>query len=522
MSARARIQRRAFLLLGVILGVAAFIARAMTALGTQHLLDWDETYYASTTSTAAHGLGFYPYVLGYAPIPNMGGIGYVISLYVLAYKVLGADLLSLRLMSFLASVVAVIGLFVLTRRLYGTAAGVAALAVAPSLMVFQLSNTIRLDVFAVAFVAWALVLYSYAAEKPERTGWHVLVGAVFALGLQVHLHTAAAAFAVGLAYLVYTIGALRRGDRHVRLLTSPVAGFVAGYALGACLFLILNVLPNPQGFFRTAALARLSAADSGATLNLTAPMDFSKLVRTFFSPLMIVPKEIARYRSVVGSMPLWEILLWLAAIPAFMIRRMPPAYDGRLLLGGAILGGGIVFNGASPLYVSAILPFFVPAAATFITHPFTRKGDMTWPDISGISVALLLVLSLVGLPPMFSRASLALSQVRPPRPAIVDAVKHAASPECILAGPTDLYAQYFMDYPKFVGTREVEVLIGSTYYDLQGQAVRYWYRKEPDIVFGTPAPGLGAYLEDARYERIAENVWKKPDTLSEGCRVTVR
>jgi 4-amino-4-deoxy-L-arabinose transferase-like glycosyltransferase len=520
-------QAGAFLILSLLLALAALTGRAISALGTDEILDWDETYYASTTSTAAHGLGFYPYVLGYPPIPNMGGVGYVVSLYVLAYKLLGPHLLALRLVSFLASLLAVAGLCVLTGRLYGSAAGLAALALTPSLLVFHLSNTIRLDVFAIAFVAWALVLYAHAADKQDSIGWHILVGFAFALGLEVHLHTAAAAFAVGFAYLVHTI-ALRREATRNNLLTKPVAGFVAGYAVGALLFVAVHVLPNPQGFFRTAALARLSAAGSSTQLNLTAPMDSSRLAQTFFSPAMIVPKEIARYRSMFHEMSGWETLLWLFGLPTFiLLRQTPPAFRGRALLGGAVLGGGIVFNSPSPLYFSAILPFFVPALASFVTHGFGKKAQVRRVDVAASSVVLLLLLAIAILPRVLSRTGPTIARLSQPvavktPPAIVNLTKNSASSECILAGPTDLYAQYFMAYPRFVGTRWVEVLIGSTYYDLQEHVVTYWYEKHPDIVFGKPDAGLDAYLAEAKYVPIAQGVWKKPDTRSAGCVITPR
>ena len=466
-----------FLLLSVALGGLALTTRAIAAFASDAVLDWDETYYASTTATAAHGLGFYPYVLGYPSIPHMGGVGYVVELYVLAYRLLGPSLFGLRLVSFLVSLAAVAGLTVLTRRLHGSAAGLAALALTPSLLIFQLSNSIRLDAFAIAFVSWALVLHSHAAERPESFRWHALVGLVFALGLEVHLHTAAAAFAVGFALLTQAVGALRHRVVSVRVLTKPIAGFVAGYALGALLFVAANVLPSPHSFFRTAALARLSAAESSPQLNLTAPMDSRRLAETFLSPRVIIRKELVRYRSIWSEMSWWEALLWLCALPAYLLfRTSPPFFGGRALLVGAVLGGGVVFNSSSPLYSSAILPFFVPALATLVTHGFGNKRQINWVDVSGGTVAFLLLLSSAIVPAVLSRSGAAIARWRQPEtvvttPAFVSLVKSTASPECVLAGPTDLYAQHFMVYPRFVGTRPVEVLIGSTYYDLQGKVV---------------------------------------------------
>ena len=518
-----RLQRHTvlvFWLLCVGLAAATLTARAAVAFCTDDVLDWDETYYTSTTATAAHGLGLYPYVLGYPAIPHMGGTGYVVFLYVLAYKLLGPHLFGLRLVAFLVSLVAVAGVGVLTRRLFGSAAGLAALALTPSLLVFQLSNTIRFDVFAIAFVSWALVLYVRAADR-ETIGAHAMVGFVLALGLQVHLHTAAVAFAVGLAYVVRTIAGLRQDRSATRLVRLPIVGYGAGYFFGLLLFLAVNVAPNPEGFFRTAALARLSAVDASTDMNLAAPMDRSKLAETFLSPALMARKEAARYRSLVREMSWWEALLWLGALPVFFARRsMPPAVSGRTLIAGAVAGAGIVFNSASPLYASAILPCFVPAAASLLTHGLNRQARVDRAHVPAGSLAVLLVLVVAIVPGALSRTTAALARARQPvgsPPAVVDIVRRAASTDCVLAGPADLYAKYFMAYPRFVGTRRTEVLIGSTYYNLQDNLVAYWQQKRPDIVFGAPDPALRAYLTEASYVVIGDGVWRKPDRLSEKC-----
>ena len=198
----------------------------------------------------------------------MGGVGYVILLFVVAYKVAGPSLVALRVVSLAASAAAVAGITMLTLRIHGRAAALAAMALTPSLVIFRLSNTIRMDVFAIAFVAWALVLYWHATTRGQTIRSHLVVGIVFALGLEVHLHTVAAAFAVGCAYLTAWI----REPHDKRGATKKLAAFVTGYAVGAVLFLALNVLPDPHAYFRTAALARLSAVESAGNLNLTASM----------------------------------------------------------------------------------------------------------------------------------------------------------------------------------------------------------------------------------------------------------
>ena len=514
-----RVAPRIFLLLCLILGIAGFVARGTIALGTPDPLEWDETYYASTTSTAAHGLGLYPYILGYPRLHDMGGVGYVILLFVIAYNAAGPSLIALRAVSLAASAAAIAGISILTLRVHGRAAALAALALTPSFVIFRLSNTIRMDVFAIAFVAWALVLYWHAVTHKRTIRSHLLVGIVFALGLEVHLHTAAATFAVGCAYLL----AWTREQHDKRGAARALAAFVGGYVLGALVFFALNVLPDPHAYFRTAALARLSAVESAGNLDLTAPMNSGRLAQTFFSPAVIVHKEIERYRTMVGQMPGWEALLWLIAIPAYLaVRRGDGSYAPRLLLIAAAAGGAIVFNSAAPLYWSAILPFFVPAAATLVADGINWRRQPAARSVSFRSVALAALLCVAILPGTVSRANAALKGWRERSgavPSLVTLTKQTAGPDCIIAGPSDLYAAYFMEYPRFVGTRRVEVLIGSTYYDLQNNLPAYWREKGPDLIFGPLENGLDEFVIQEKYARVADSLWRKSDDVSPGCSI---
>jgi hypothetical protein len=515
-----------FVLFAVVVGLAAIGVRGYAALATADVLDWDETYYASTTATAARGLGVYPFVLGYPQIPSMGGVGHVVYVYVLAYQVFGPHLLTLRFVSLAASLLAVAGMTVATRRLCGGAAAWVAFAIAPSLLTVYGTNSIRLDSFAVAFVAWAFVLYVAISERPPALGRYVLLGIVFALGLNVHLHTAAATFAIGAALLWQSVRSAWRRQAPIVASSTPVAGFVGGYAAGALLFFALSVWPSPQSYIRTAALARLSAVDSDTALNLTAPMDAGKLAASFLSPIELIPKEAARQRSMFLGMPWWERALWLFGVPALLLFRPDPdRYRARPLLLGALVGGGIVLNSASPVYFAPIVPLFVPALASAVTHGFSRQLRVDAMRIASWSVALWVIVATAVGYTIAVRAGHVASRVRDDAaqstPAIVDAVRGAASRDCVLAGPTGLYARYFMAYPRFVGARQTEVLIGSTYLDLQSDPVAYWRVKQPDVVFGDPEPALASYLAADGYQLIADKIWRRP-SLSAGCTINAR
>src|SRR4029079_8316763 len=129
--------RRAIFLVPLALALAL---RAHQALATPDVLDWDETYYLSTAVTAAAGHGLYPYVLGYGPMPIAGGLGYVSYVYALSVRLLGPSIYSLRLMSLLASVLALAGVWRLVKIWYGSGAAWIATGIAAATKLFPLSH----------------------------------------------------------------------------------------------------------------------------------------------------------------------------------------------------------------------------------------------------------------------------------------------------------------------------------------------------------------------------------------------
>ena len=271
---------------------------------------------------------------------------------------------------------------------------------------------------------------------------------VFALGLNFHLHTAAATFAIGAALLWQSVRSIVTRQAPLGASATPVAGFVGGYVAGALLFFALSVWPSPQSYVRTAALARLSAVDSDTALNLTAPMDSGKLAASFLSPFELIPKEIVRHRSMLLGMPWWERALWLFGVPVLLLFRPDPdRYRARPLLAGAVIGGGIVLNSASPVYFAPLVPLFVPALASAVTHGVSRVVRVDLKHLTVWSLAMWLVVAAAIGATLAVRFADARSRVRErPRrrpPAIVDLVRRTASHECVLAGPTGLVRPLF-------------------------------------------------------------------------------
>lgn len=520
--------RWVYVFLCIALAAVAMTARARLAFGTEKALNWDETYYASITATAAHGFGVYPYIMGYPQMPDYGGVGYYVYLDVVAYNLVGPTILSLRLVSYLASVVTLTGMFVFSRRWYGSAAGLVAVALTPWLWLFQQFSSARPDIIAMAFAIWALVLFQYAIERKQRY-WPYLVGFVFAIGLEFHLHTIATAFACGLLYLVETVVAVRQTKSWRTMLRTPVIGFFGGYVLGAILFATLNILPNPQSFFRSASLSRLGAANTAVgTNNLNATMNVPKLIQTFISPKFILPKEAYRYYYLFESISPWETLLWIMAIPMFFLMRQNPN-DRRTkwLIVGGMVGGGIIFNAPNILYLAPILPIFIIVLTPLFTHGFGSDERVSWGSISVGSCVALLAIGTVFLLSSLSQFYEPADELAPEKEAAdleqqIEQVRTHASTDCVIAGPSELYVHYFMKYPKFIGTRLEEVQFGSNYYNLTSDLLRYWGIKQPDLIFGPLLNDLDKYVAAAQYTEVAEGIWQKPSELSRGCIIEIR
>jgi hypothetical protein len=494
------------------------LVRGFIAFSIRGNLNWDETYYASIAATARAGLGLYPFVQGYPPIPVMGGMGHICYIYVLALALFGPTVIGMRLMSFLASLVGLSGIFILARRWYGSGTALVAVTCTASSTLFAMTNSIRLDAFALAFVAWLLVLFASALDGPPKLRPHALVGIVAALGLEVHLHTVIVAMAVGAAYL---LDAWRARSARKREWGIPVAGYVLGFIAGAVLFLAVNVLPSPETYFRTAALARLGMVYNEYAAEPPS-MDTGRLAASFLAPATLVTKEWRRYRTVLHTQSPFASALWIGSLlPLAGLRRHPRDAVVRTLVLAAVAAGGVVFNGDSPIYLNHILPVLILPVAPFLTHGVTARGLVSWraPAIVTIlAMAVICALYTSSVPSILSRQRTysAYWDVNSGS-AGASWVRSRVSPKCHVAGDARTYIPQFMEYPRFTSTRLLEVRMGSAFYGIKGDEIEYWRRKNPDVVFDVLTPQLRAYLLERSYEQLTHDVWFTASEPSSGC-----
>ena len=252
-------------------------------------------------------------------------------------------------------------------------------------------------------------------------------------------------------------------------------------------------------------------------------LEYDTLMASFTSPVWIFERELNRYALLFRSIPRYESFLWLLSlVPLLRIRAHPRDRDVGILIAGALLGAAVILNGQSPVYATHVLPVLVLPLAPLLTHGFTRRGRIPWRQVSAVGIIALGSLA-VGQILAVPRALEAVARNRDnPRTsqaavALVDRVRLTASNGCHVAGDTSLYVPYFTDYPAFTGTRETEVRIGSTYFDLADNLVEYWRRKQPDVVFGELTFGLAAYVQQQGYLAAGDQVWVRPNARSAGC-----
>jgi hypothetical protein len=494
---------------------AALLQRGLVAFAAPEVLDWDETYYASIAATALAGYGLYPFVQGYPEMTAMGGIGHALWAYVGAFAAFGPDVRILRLVTFAAAALGLVGVWVLCRRWYGTTVAALTTAAVASSTLFRITVTARPDALVFAWGVWTLVAVAaaFARERPTRP--HFVAGIAAALGLHVHLHSVALALAVGFAYLVDA----GRTSSGVPLWRRPLAFWMLGYAGGAVTFVLASVAPDPEAFFRTAGLTRLAMLDDVSYA--AEEVGGTGLLATFFSPASLLAKEIGRYRVLYSALSPLEVLAWFVGVTALWLPGGSQATRIlRPLVVGVLVGGAMVLNGTSPLYATHLLPvLLLPVADVLMRLTSGRRGwtralaaAVAFVTLAGVSVREAIRWPVTRTEVARLRGISLPDEVQ----ATVDTVRARVSPGCHLAGDTSLYVPYFTDYPAFTGTRETEVRIGSSYARLRNDRVAYWRLKAPDVVFGPLDADLTLFVDAAGYTRIAERVWGSP-AIRSGC-----
>lgn len=499
--------------------IAAILLAAYHLFTVPGMLNHDERYYASIAATGAAGLGLYPYTQNYPPMPIMGGIGQMAWLYVAAYNLFGPTIWGLRLVVLSVYLLGLPAIFLLFRRWYGTATAWLAVALIPTTYFYVLSHSARMDAITLTWIWWGLFLVDTARRK-QQWRWHLAAGLFMGLGLQAHIDTSITTIACGILYLVDYVGLYRRAKRFVW--PQAVIAYSIGALLGLGLFVIFNVLPNPDAFLRTAgSAARLTVVTVDKTLSLPERVLNSFLA--FESFLEIMGKRVVNLFLYV---PLVSLMMGLIAFVTLFTRRRSPADRTALILfAGAIFASFFILNGPSLYYTLHIFPIAILCLPSFFTHGYLRRGSflVSWQEVTP-SLLLVLLPLIFPLYIVFSMVAPSAMEYDVSNAEIYAeeiAYIHAnVSHECVLLGPGDLYQIEFMAYPRY-NTSSDEGGLALKYYGFE-TADELWPLLKPDIVFGQAREGfsesLQAYLQEKDYAEIVPNIWQKTHApLTEGC-----
>lgn len=503
-AARPRIAAAARVAIFAVPLAVALALRAWVAFTAADVLDWDETYYLNLAITGAAGRGLYPYLVGYGAMPVLGGIGYAAYAYVLAVRLFGATVLGLRLVSLLASVAALVLMWLLVRRWYGSGAAWMAAALTAAMRLFVLANTARMDSWTFAHVTGSLLVVALALERRDRKAWHLLAGLAFGLGLEVHIDTVVTAVACGVLYLALWVRELR-ARREVVVPTAMLL-YVLGWCLGAVVFVALNVMPDPAAFYKTTVLLRVDATSWYSSAGAGA-------AASFINPSVLLAKELTRYGLVFRALPAIEIALAAAGVVAMIVRRGAADRMVLTLIAALVVTAAVVLNSPSPLYFIHITPALVIPAAVLVSHGLSGRSKVSLAALGvGQLAACAVLLCALGA----GNAARTIRRDPPPaRPDVetadfVERVHALVGRGCRVAGDGGLYVRYFADYPYFVSWRPTEVRYAMLYFGAPDERA-YWTQQQPEVVIAATAlpPGLSPYVI-ANLREAGRGVWIRP------------
>jgi len=368
---------------------------------------------------------------------------------------------------------------------------------------FAMSNSVRLDTFAFAFVAAGLFAVMSALDRPGDRWRHVVAGLVFGLGLQAHIDVTVTAVACGVLYLVRWIEQSRQAGRWS--FPSTPALYLTGWCAGLAVFVIFNILPDPGAFYRTTVQVRVDATTwySGGTTSLAG---------SFLNPRVLIAKESARYAMLYRAMPWFETGAILAAIAAMAVRRSVADRRMLVVIIGVIVGSAVILNNDSPLYFIHVFPALAVPVAALFTEGFRRESAERGFSSASMALFAAFVSALIAVNYARQAVVVARQPINEAATALANRVRAVADARCTVAGDGALYVEHFADYPFFVSSRSTEVTYAMMFYGLRDEA-EYWRRKQPGVVFTADqlSTGLGTYVAGRKLTQIDAGIWMDVD-----------
>jgi 4-amino-4-deoxy-L-arabinose transferase-like glycosyltransferase len=485
--------------------VAAFALRTYFMMNSVGLLNYDEIYYLNLGIQGAAGRGLHFYIMGYEPVPIVGGAGYITLLYVWAVQLLGPTVTSIRLVALIASALTLIPIFMFSRIWFGSTTALITMMILPWTSVFTLTHSGRVDALAM-FVASCGVWAVAVALERRRWSWHLAAGLVFGAALHVHLVTLVMAFACGLLYLFYSAQIWRSENWKAAL--QPIIAYGVGLLIGLLSYVALNILPNPDAYFRVVS----------STREYLMGLPPQSGIGTWFTPEALLLKELARYNQLINQVsPPAEWVLIILSVIALLVRRTKSDLYLITLVIGIVIGSGIILNNGF-MFLAPTYGVLGVIAASFLAQGFRREVQRSAPEL-GLLTACIFAASSIGIQfsvPLHSWAPIHrlehLQQIDErdlPPEYVHDALRVVSSADQIV-GASQYYIPYFVDYLNYVSYSEPEEILGMRAAQLR-DPVEYWSLIDPDVIYGEIRPGISAFIAAADYRLVAPSVWVRPD-----------
>ena len=489
----------------LVLGLLARVGAAFWTVGS--LETTDEPYYISMLQAHQRGEGFYPKVTGFLePIHMFPGMGLALYSYAWIAEHFGLHVLALRAAGTALAATGVVAIYLTGRRLYGSQAGWVAAAFAASSVLLTYSVTIRMDAYTFAMVAWGLFITVHHVKR-QHIGFHLLTGLILSMGLQVHLHTVIIAVACGLLYLVEDLR--RWTDKRQWKSFTRTAGFVVGYAVGFAFFIVYNVLPDPETYFKLVTGVRTLSENMNNLEQVLAEPESTSLIDAAFSPRAAAIRGAGVLVSLVSAVPLIELALLVVAMLTTVLRRHPGDRYLRVLVLGTLGVGLFALKSPHAYYLTHFLPLGAIAVGAFVVYlnqPVQRS-----------TLASLVILAAFGASTAYAqRGNLArFGQVVqgnihvPATPEVAQAAYEYLEPGDTVAGPVELYLPHFTDYD-YISTSPFSysrALFVGGYSTLPP----YWEQHSPKVfLYPEEQPGHMTFVASNGYEEMQPSVWVRP------------
>lgn len=476
-----RLQRYAV----VIIGLALLLKLVALLVWRVHL---DTNYYLNIASNFIERGGLTPYMWRVPPEANIvagSGTGYGILIQTYWLKAFGLNLISGRVLSYLASALALVPMYFTVRRWWDAPTALVSVTLAAVSVTFLVLLTMRMDALGMLGYSTVLLVHVYAVAS-GRWWLHALAG-VLAIAVT-ELHILGTVYVFGLAFY-YAVDFLRTAWAQRGIPWRHGAWFYYGGAFVAGLVYIwLRILPNPDDYFLISSLCLYCEPAS-------------------------LSNEAVRYVVALARRPV-EMGLLIVAVYTALRRRTPQDVHYLLLVAGCVLALGIISPPLLPVYTSHLWAVIMLGVGAAFTHG--RGAALKLPRwrlraIGGLAALVLAVYSV-----QIVRLATA---PNPPDPRIAYVQEHLPS-DAVIAGNDSLY-HHLLDYPLYLSNGEEFGLIVST--TLRGErGADVWERERPDAVLldfdnatsqiePEHVDSLRAYIVDNGFVEVVPGLWIPPE-----------